>query len=302
MDHFPFSTRLAKRAADRLAQLAPRYFAEKLTAPFFVIGSARSGTTLLIDVLRAHPALSVYPSEANALWHPEGYPWRETASRNRPPPLWIAPHEFTRASVAHRTPAQTRALRAAFGAYQFVTRGRCFANKSAMITFMLPYVQEVFPEARFIHLVRDGRAVALSYTKKKKKKIAGTAIYSEEGYDYPFEQMLVRMAEHWKDHIEEVEKQKRALKLEEQDRLLEIQYERFCSHPERTLQKVVEFMGLRPERMKHDEYAHVRSTNFKFRNELDAATLRQLTETMEPALSQKGYEAASFQKPSPETQ
>ena len=78
------------------------------------------------------------------------------------PPIWAESGQaFARASLDSRSAADDQRLRAAFGAYQRLTRGRYLVNKSIMITFMVEYVLDVFPDARFIHLLRDGRSVAL---------------------------------------------------------------------------------------------------------------------------------------------
>ena len=166
------SARLYERVARILARAFPAHMAAELHDPIFFIGAGRSGTNLLTDLLRSHPDLSVFPDEANDLWHPRLYPWSD--ARLDVPPIWADGQAFTRASLDSRSAADDQRLRAAFGAYQRLTRGRYLVNKSIMITFMVEYVLDVFPDARFIHLLRDGRSVALSFAQKDAKNISNT--------------------------------------------------------------------------------------------------------------------------------
>ena len=66
--------------------------------PVFVVGTGRSGTTLLVKILKSHRDLVPYPSEANELWHPNLYPYdRRTIDA---PPILFDPAEFTARSLA----------------------------------------------------------------------------------------------------------------------------------------------------------------------------------------------------------
>ena len=93
------SPRRAKKAARYLARPAPGYFARKLRNPVFIIGSGRSGTTLLINTLAVHDDIATYSGEANDLWHPQTYPWRDSKHRDFLPPIWVDPEDFTRLSL-----------------------------------------------------------------------------------------------------------------------------------------------------------------------------------------------------------
>src|SRR5215213_3457762 len=69
-----------------IAGLAPRFWANQLKNPVFILGVARSGTTLLNDILSDHKQIAVL-SEANDIWDPTGYPWN--MSNHETPPVWI---------------------------------------------------------------------------------------------------------------------------------------------------------------------------------------------------------------------
>jgi hypothetical protein len=110
------------KIATRVVEVAPRYFAGKLHAPFFIIGLARSGTSLLLHSLACHEDLAAYPGEANRLWHPQTYPWRHSKHRDDVPPIWHDPKAFTEHTLRLRPDGHALRLRATFGAYQFLRR------------------------------------------------------------------------------------------------------------------------------------------------------------------------------------
>jgi hypothetical protein len=159
-----------------------------------------------------------------------------------------------------------------------------------MITLMVPHILETFPEARFIHIVRDGRAVALSYLKKQKKKIDDVPrFYQKNGYDAPFDDLLETFARSWKRHIEEVERQKSPVGPLDEGRLHELSYEDFCADPRAQLRRVIAFIGLDPNRLDAESLPRVRSTNYKYGEELGANQIERISEVMESVLSEKGY-------------
>ncbi len=69
---------LRERVLDATCFLAGRIgraFGYRVQDPFFIIGTGRCGTTLLVKILKTHPGLSAFPGEANELWHPKLEPF-----------------------------------------------------------------------------------------------------------------------------------------------------------------------------------------------------------------------------------
>jgi hypothetical protein len=279
------ATAMVSRAA---ASLAPDYMGSKLRNPYFFIGCGRSGTTLLARLLATHKDIAVYPYEANELWHPRAYPW-DRWYRNTLP-IWVDPYKFTETSLRMRTDQDNKKMKAVFGAYQFIFGGRCFVNKSVLVTFMLPYILERFPDARFIHIVRDGRAVALSFAIKERRMIdASPEPYRKSGIDFPLEVLINKFAEHWKQHIMEIETQKANLGLEERGIMHELSYEDLCAHPREKLAGIARFMGLDPDRYSNNDYSYVKNTDYKYKQKLSPSTIRNISNIMQPALELKCY-------------
>jgi protein-tyrosine sulfotransferase len=280
--------RVTALMSQTLASISPDFMASKLHNPFFFIGCGRSGTTLLASLLASHRDIAVYPYEANELWHPRSYPW--FSSKRVTLPIWLDPYTFTEASLNSRTEQDEKRLKAVFGACQFLLRGKCFLNKSVMITFMIPYILKQFPEARFIHIVRDGRAVASSFAIKERKMIERFPdSYRQSGIDYSLEMLVEKFAEHWKEHVLEIEKQKENLGLENKGLLHELRYEDLCANPRKQLEIIAHFMGLDPSRFNIHDYSKIKSKDYKYQKQLSPMTIQTISQKMGSALKAKNY-------------
>ena len=111
--------------------------------PVILIGAARSGTKVLRDLLAASGGVRAVPYDIN-------YVWRYGASGDDaldPAALNERQKRFIRRMVPRLAKARA---------------GDLVIEKTVSNTLRVPYVNAVFPEARFVHLVRDGRAVAES--------------------------------------------------------------------------------------------------------------------------------------------
>jgi hypothetical protein len=124
------------------------------THPIFIIGCGRSGTTILGKLLSQHPDVT-YLNEPRDLWlaDPRTDVWSAKAHA-RGGRLTLTPRDVDRV-YAHR-------LRAAFaGAAAAPGRGQLI-EKLPVNSFRVGYIARIFPDARFIHLLRNGLEVAAS--------------------------------------------------------------------------------------------------------------------------------------------
>jgi hypothetical protein len=142
----------------------------------FVVGATRSGTTLLRLMLDAHPEIAI-PSETHFI--PDLIKAREkhgaspermlemlTAHR-RWGDFHIDPEELAErwAALPELTgPAAVRAFFKLYGEKQ--GNPERWGDKTPGYVKRMREIQEYLPEARFIHLIRDGRDVALSILKQ----------------------------------------------------------------------------------------------------------------------------------------
>jgi len=110
----------------------------------FLVGSPRSGTTLLGDILDLHPCI--------ARWYE---------------PSFILDRDFREASHDRRTtqdatPEVKRFLLKEFERFKQTMRCSLLVDKSPYNSLKICFLNEVFPYGKFIHLVRDGRDAVLS--------------------------------------------------------------------------------------------------------------------------------------------
>lgn len=144
------------------------------TFPFFV-GSGRSGTTLIRAMFDSHPDMAV-PDESN-------FVPRFGRTRQRFERPWgfasaVFLHDlfrqswFRQSGISHETawkafdsrpPADLpAAIREVFALYARLHGKSRYGDKTPNYVLHLPLLAELFPEARFVHVIRDGREVALS--------------------------------------------------------------------------------------------------------------------------------------------
>ena len=136
----------------------------------FVVGCPRSGTTLLQRMLHSHPQLAV---AYDTLFIPQVV--RREKDKNPPvtPELVRRVREFRRFSrfglpddipdrLADGAADYRELVCRIYDAYAAMHGKPYGGEKSPGYVRHMPLLQSLFPRARFIHLVRDGRNVALS--------------------------------------------------------------------------------------------------------------------------------------------
>lgn len=138
----------------------------------FVCGVTRSGTTLIRLMLDSHPDLAI-PGETH--WVPKLI---RRIEKDRMPPEELAEViiESKRWQEFHLDPDDLRAriaaipqanaadvIRAFYTAYAEREGKSRYGDKTPGYVGEMVRIQRTLPEARFIHLIRDGRDVALSH-------------------------------------------------------------------------------------------------------------------------------------------
>lgn len=142
----------------------------------FVVGCPRSGTTLLRRMLDAHPELAITPETH---WVPEWLEKRQGVDRNGlvTPELVQELLGSDRVSKLKVDDDEVRELfrdgepvsyaRLVERIYELFGRRRgkpLVGDKTPGYTKAIPTLHGLFPWARFVHLIRDGRDVCLSAT------------------------------------------------------------------------------------------------------------------------------------------
>ncbi|WP_162558659.1 sulfotransferase family protein [Robertkochia solimangrovi] len=124
--------------------------------PVFLIGCGRSGTTILGETLGKHSDIS-YLNERRDLWH-QAYPEFDIWSDNVENPKLIAEKK-------DHINAKTDLLQFLFHKEQVKDRCKVLLEKLPINNFRLEFLNEAFPDAKYIYLHRNGLEVATSIEK-----------------------------------------------------------------------------------------------------------------------------------------
>lgn len=134
----------------------------------FVVGAARSGTTLLRMMLDAHPQLAIPPETnfQNALEAFEQESVEASVETIVSGNLWgdynLAADELRRRVRARRPEEFGEVMRVFFELYAEGRGKPRWGNKTPYYVLRMDLIQRLLPEAHFVHIIRDGRDVALS--------------------------------------------------------------------------------------------------------------------------------------------
>ena len=145
----------------------------KSSADFvFIVGSERSGTTILGEILNLHPDISQ--------WYEPYFVW-DKYFRNK---------SHDERTEEDATPEIIKQIYKDFEIFRKKNKCPVIVDKSPRNSLKIPFIQKIFPNARFIHLLRDGRDVTLSINKewiRRKKIISGTNGGQKFNYEKAFE-------------------------------------------------------------------------------------------------------------------
>ena len=271
---------------DLLLKIAPYfgYIGELLNLqdkqPIFIIGTGRCGTSLLTEILKTHPDITVFPGEKNNLWHPNLYPTEKNKIKS--PPIEIDPKAFTQISVNSWSNNHSKTIKRMFNGFHLMTgKRKVFIVKSAMISFMMPKIMTIYPNAKFIHLYRYAPSVIESYFKKN------FGIYAN--YKYTKEEYYIACAKYWNDCILNIEQDKNTLSLTEKGAYFEFSYENLCEDPESLLQVLSTYLDLKYDKFDYD-LSTIKTTNYKVKDTSKDKKLSELiNHEIYPAMKLKGY-------------
>jgi Sulfotransferase family len=136
--------------------------------PFFVVGCPRSGTRLLRLMLNAHPRLAVPRESHFVVGLAPRFPWSRLPSIDDVIGFyrfhyWNIDESLLRRRVAEARPDDYAGLvEAIFEAYATAHGKERWGDKTPDHVDHMDLIDRLFPGARFIHLIRDGRFVAAS--------------------------------------------------------------------------------------------------------------------------------------------
>jgi len=168
-----------------------------------------------------------------------------------------------------------------------------FVTKTPRNALRMPFFQAIFPDVKFIHLVRDGRAVAASILKMR-RKMYGTLHHwwgarPPGWHDIQTEPPTVQAAWMWNTFLDTID---RDADLLPQDAVYTLHYEQLTRTPRATLRELFQAVGVAPERFLHSEYDAVLSKihppHEGWREQLTDPQ-KSLLSTIRPNLRAHGY-------------
>jgi hypothetical protein len=281
--------------------------ASRKTAPVFVLGCGRSGTKLLYHMLLSSGGFAVYHSESNAfnLLGSRFGDLSRRENRQRLLNVWFRSMLFERSGLTREeieprvlnecrnTGDFLRILMEAIARKQGVGR---WAESTPLHMLYLPTVKELIPDALIVHIIRDGRDVAVSLNKIK--------------WIRPFfwdrQRSLIVAGIFWKWIVGKGRKYGREMGPD----YLEVHYEDLVNKPRETLAHLSGFIEqeLDYDRIQGEALGSVQSPNSSFRSDdaqkdlspvgrwrklVSPAELAQLESVLSDLLEQAGYQCES---------
>jgi len=201
-----------------------------------IVGAPRSGTTLLRFMLDSHPDMAIPPEtgflsiadrlkgsgdalrrdffEAVTTFPPDAPGWNDFGLPDDE--FWATLLDIDPFSVADGYRAFYRTYAARFG------KGR-WGDKTPMYCLHVSSIEAVLPEARFVHIIRDGRDVALSLRE----------MWFSPGHS------MEAQADHWRSCVSTARQQGAACQ-----HYMEVRFEELIEHTEGVLRSLCEFIDL----------------------------------------------------------
>jgi len=292
--------------------MKPSSSTETAQQPIFIVGSCRSGTEMTRSILAMHPGIAMREYEQTYIWKHDHLD--RVSDR-------VTPDEVSENGMAY--------IRRRFAQYQRENgpNGGRVAEKTCGNAFRVPLIDRVFPDAQIVHIIRDGRAAAVS---ARHYWLHGGKINVSKAMDLPVT-MLVRKGfglvgrkirkaltgkvplRPWGPTFDGIEEALRKYSLIEvcglqwkavvetaheegtllgPQRYLEFHYEQFCRNPKQEIGRVLEFLKL-PRDPKMDTWLeeNVRTSRIDaWREKITEEDLQLLLEHIGPTLRRFGYE------------
>ena len=288
----------------------------KVIKPIIIVGTGRCGSTLFHTLLAKHeqlmwlngfaivfpgrPAINrwavtamgnpllgrlfgrkVYPMESYQFWDQYAYGFAEPR------------RDLLRSDVSARVKRQ---LHHAFGALLTRRRHRMLIKITGWSR--IGYLAEVFEDARFIHIMRDGRSVASSMLHidfwngwhGPQTWRAGQLSPEDQALWERYDRSFAALAGiEWRIQMRAMDAARRQL---DPGRFMEIRYEAFCREPMETIHRVLEFAELPPSRAvdRAVKAARIRSTKDRWREDLAPEQQAILDEVLREDLRRYGYD------------
>jgi hypothetical protein len=211
----------------------------------FIVGCARSGTTLVRRIVEAHPEIAITPEmhwishyvnffkNQNRLVTPEVV--CELAGHKRFAQFEIPREQFEGLLGSGEALPYPTFLNRVFGLYGEIKNKPLVGNKTSGYVRRVHTLHALWPAAKFVHIIRDGRDVCLSVLNwNKGERTAGRYASWEED-------PVSTTALWWERKVRKAREDGAALG---PDLYHEMHYEDLVEDPERECNRLCEFLGV----------------------------------------------------------
>jgi hypothetical protein len=224
--------------------------------PFFVVGCERSGTTLVRLMLDSHPHLAV-PPESHFVVQGPGPREDLTAAIDRiltyPSfhdwDLCLDREQIMKVVADRAIGSYAELLRCLYGLFAEAHGKRRWGDKTPRYVHHIPALIALFPDAQFIHVIRNGYETAASF------------------YQHGRIGSVISAADWWRRVVAEGRRARRL----GSERYYELRLERLIANPAAILEEVCQFLGepFSPVMLEYHRDARLRLTPQMLTNHQD---------------------------------
>lgn len=281
----------------------------RVVKPVFIVGSGRSGTTLLFRLLHGHPDLAYISNLTDNL---PGLPQlslfnriRSIASLKLFRPSYESIPAFAKCGITEEQLISRKQplteqdvndnVRQCF--YKLVARHEVwsgkprFINKNTSNTMRIRFLREIFPDALFVHIIRNGYGVVNSLTNVDWWRdlelwwLGQTPAQWEAGGGNRYELAAL----HWKRQLTHALEQLQYIPASQHH---ECRYEALLENPRREIRRILEFAGLEWNEgyQRYYDGVSVRSGNIeRWRTRLDSDAKQAIFDASGDIIETLGY-------------
>jgi len=292
----------------------------EITKPIFIVGTGRCGSTAFHQLLGLHPRVMwlsgfaeefprrpswnrwavtamgnpvlrgmfgamIKPGENYGFWYTHAYGFAEPG------------RDLLRSDVTPRVRKQVRAV-----LEQMLSPGRSRMLIKLTGWSRIGFLNEIFADAKFIHIVRDGRAVASSllhvtgwqwrgWYGPSSWRYGPLSTGDQAAWEATGRSFVALAGIQWRIHTRAIEAARQAL---DPTRFLEVRYEQFCEAPLETCRRVVDFTELEhsPAFERQARAAPIEDRISRWRDDLSPEQQALLTGLLREDLLRYGYDVS----------